>query len=283
MLAPGPQAPTDEVTPADMAAFRAAVREVSGQVLAPHRDYYIQSKLRPLVNELGFSSYKALIVAVPRSPDLGRRVSEALAVHETAFFRDTHPFQTIRSVVFPRLLAQRGLSRTLNVWSAAAALGQEIYSVAFMLNDMSREFANWQLQLFATDFSHEAVERVRNGVYATHEVVRGLSMNQIEQYFMREGPMSWRVKADIRRLVKAQVHNLLKPAPSTFPKMDIVFLRNVLIYFNADTQRQVIQHCFDQLKVGGVMLIGASETIYPLPHGLVRYVIDRTVLYQREH
>jgi chemotaxis protein methyltransferase CheR len=243
----------------DFDYIRGLVRERSAIVLEPGKEYLVQARLLPVAREQGLEDISALVARLKRGePALTTQVVEAMTTNETSFFRDVHPFDALRSDVLPALLESRRTQRTLRIWSAAASTGQEAYSIAIVLREHFPELAGWNISILGTDLSQDVLERAREGRYAQIEVNRGLPAPMLVRYFDRAGP-AWKVKPELRTLCEFKTLNLMAPW-SALPRMDIVFLRNVLIYFDVDTKRAVLTKVRNALAPDGYLFLGAAET-----------------------
>jgi chemotaxis protein methyltransferase CheR len=247
--------------PGDQYEFlRHLVRERTGIVLEQGREYFIELRLAALASELGFESVPRLIDGLRTEERWGilhRSVAQCLAVTETSFFRDLHPFEALRNEVLPRLIKARGAARTLNVWCASVASGQEPYSLAMLIKEHFPELCGWKLTIIASDFSHPMLRRCKEGLYSQIEVNRGLPAPYLLRYFVKEG-LDWRVRSDIRDMLQLRIVNLIEPWPS-LPPLDLVLMRNVLIYFAPETRSQVLTRLADHMRSDGVLLLGGSE------------------------
>jgi chemotaxis protein methyltransferase CheR len=188
---------------------------------------------------------------------LQRSVAEAMTINETSFFRDTPTFDYLRDQLLPAIIENRRDIRTLRFWSAASSSGQEAYSLAMMMREYFPLLAGWKLEIFGTDISAEMIERSSTGRYQRIEINRGLPARFLVKYLVRSGD-EWEIHPDIKRLCRFQQRNLIQPAtiPETF---DIIFLRNVMIYFPQDTRRQVLLNMHRSLRPDGVLFLGLSE------------------------
>jgi chemotaxis protein methyltransferase CheR len=213
------------------------------------------------------------------SKDVESRVIEAMTINETSFFRDLHPFEAMRATVVPELLVARARTKSLRIWSAASSSGQEPWSIAMLLHHEFAQLGTWDVKILATDLSTAMVERARGGVYSQLEVNRGLPANFMLKYFDREGA-NFRVKEDLRRLVDFRPQNLVEPWPFQATKFDIVFIRNVLIYFDVPTKRAILERIRRILAPDGYLFLGGSETTIQVHDGFDRIQSGRAVWYR---
>ena len=258
------------------AYVRDLVRANSGVVLEAGKEYLVEARLRPLAEQAGLASVQLFIESL-RSGSLGTMrgsVIEAMTTNETSFFRDLHPFETFRSTVLPDLAQRRSAARCLNIWSAACSTGQEPYSIAIIIREHLPNLSQWLCRIRASDLASKVLTTARAGRYTQLEVNRGMPARLLVKYFVREGT-DWKVKPEIRAMVEFFEVNLLRPWPS-MPKMDVILLRNVLIYFDAVTKRAILEAISRQIAPGGYLLLGSSETIFGLYDGFDRVANDRS-------
>ncbi len=243
---------------ADFLFFRDWLRARAAISLEDGKEYLVESRLEPLARRAGLPGVPALLQRLRAAPprDLEVAVVEALTTNETSFFRDWKPFEALKQVIVPGVLA-RG-ERRLDLWSAACSSGQEAYSVGMLLSEHFPQLSDWQVQLHCTDISREMLERTRAGRYSTLEVNRGLPAPLLLKHFAREGD-AWVVKPALRNLLKVSHLNLAGTWPA-LPPMDVVMIRNVLIYFDVPTKKAILERVRRQLKAGGVLFLGSAET-----------------------
>ncbi len=268
---------------ANLDYVRSLVREQSAIVLEREKAYLVEARLRPLAKREGLESIDQLVVSLQANPHGGlkRKIVEAMTTNETSWFRDQHPFTALREVVVPRLMRRQHARRTLNIWCAASSSGQEPYSILMLLKDHFPELDDWKVQLVATDISHAMVERTRLGSYNQLEVNRGLPALNLVKYFQRDGA-SWQVRDELRRMIDVRTMNLAGLWP-TLPPMDIVFIRNVLIYFDKETKRKILQKIERVMQPDGFLFLGGAETTYNLNSRFVRCEDMGTNCYRLEH
>ncbi|MGH6749312.1 MAG: CheR family methyltransferase [Methyloceanibacter sp.] len=240
--------------------LRRILKEQSGLNLGPDKEDMLEGKLRPLLKELKLPSTAHLMLALMK-PDahlLRSRVAQAVTVHESYFFRDKTPFQYFIDVMLPRLMGRRQASRRIGVWCAAAATGQEPYSLVLELAEHKRQLSGWTVEIIASDFAEETLEKARKGVYSQFEVQRGLPISLLVKYF-KKGERGWRLSPDIGERVTFRTHNLLQDCRA-FGKFEVIFCRNVLIYFDDATKSAVLSRLAAQLAPDGYLVLGAAET-----------------------
>jgi chemotaxis protein methyltransferase CheR len=236
----------------------------SGLVLSADKGYLLESRLAPLARAEGYPSIEALIAAArrDRSERLLWGITEALATHETFFFRDNTPFDLFKQDILPNLARARGLNGSIRIWCAACSSGQEPYSLAMLLDEERARLGNLKVEIVATDMAPRVLEKAKAGIYSQFEVQRGLAIQRLVRHFEQTGDQ-WRIKPNIRQMVTFQKQNLLESfnAMGTF---DVVFCRNVLIYFDAETKKQVLARLAKQTPNDGYLIMGAAETVVGL-------------------
>ena len=236
------------------------VRDRSAIVLEAGKEYLVETRLAPLARHYQLGSIGEVIAKLRTSndPALQARVVEAMVTTETLFFRDRDPFESLRTTVLPDLIRRRGGERVLNVWSAACSTGQEPYSFVLLLRQHFPELAGWAVNVLATDLSGEVLAKARDGKYNQTEINRGLPAPLMVRYFKQTGT-SWQLADDVRRAVEFREMNLTRPWP-VLPKMDVVFLRNVMIYFDVETKKAILGRVARLLRPDGYLLLGGAET-----------------------
>jgi len=248
------------ITAASFAYVRELVHRRSAIYLESGKEYLVESRLQPIVQASGERTLDRLVSRLRSSPEgsLHAQVVEAMTTNETSWFRDRHPYDAFESVILPELLACRAKERRLTVWSAATASGQEAYSIAMLLHERLAADPGWDVRVLASDLSEQMVRRTRAGRYSQLEINRGLPAARLVRHFSRAGT-EWQVNEPLRRLVEVRQLNLAAPFPP-FPPIDVTFLRNVLIYFQVDSRRQILQRVRRVLRPGGYLVLGAAET-----------------------
>lgn len=246
------------MTPA-FAQLRRVLRETSGMALDDDKRYLVEDRLRDLLRDRGFSGLDQLAQALAGGgrSDLARAVAETLTINETSFFRDRGLFRSVGDVLVPRLLDARRDRRHLRIWCAGCSTGQEPYSLAMTLADLSSRLAGWQVEIVATDLSRSVVETARIGAYSQFEVQRGLPVTLLLRHFHRHGD-SWRISDDLRARVQFRTQNLLA-IPTDMGRFDLVFCRNVLLYFDGDTKRRVLSRLVECVAPDGFIVLGGAE------------------------
>jgi chemotaxis protein methyltransferase CheR len=242
------------------------LRRRSGIVLASQKPRLAESRLQPVVRRFGFKNMPALMKELRHGHEaLAAAVTEAVTVGDTAFFRDRKLFDEFRDGVLPDLVARRAEKKRLRIWSAACAAGQEVYSIAILLEDAGLRAAGWTVDLIATDLDPAAIARAQDGYYSPFEVQRGLTSWRLNDYFRPDGE-GWRVKETLRQAVTFRPFNLLDSVGWLW-EMDVVFCRNVLMYFDRRTRSAVLEKIADIMAPDGSLFVGASEIVTP-PAGL---------------
>ncbi len=240
---------------------RAAIR------LDTSQDYLIENRLAPLAEAQRISGGIAELVSRARNGDhvLGVKITEALATHETSFFRDSAPFDVLAKSVLPRLVEARRATQAINIWSAACSTGQEPYSLAMLLLEKFPVLESWRVRITATDMSAPVVAQAAEGLFKQLDVNRGLPASYLVKYFDREGA-SWRIKSRVRQLVQFRQANLMD-SWAGLQRPDIVLLRNVLIYFDGDTKRAILDRVRQTIAADGALFLGSAETLLKVATG----------------
>jgi chemotaxis protein methyltransferase CheR len=248
------------LSPQDYEYLCKLLKERSGLVLASDKQYLVESRLLPVARKAGCDTLEALVVRLrmPGSDALKADVTEAMTINESFFFRDKIPYDRFRDTIIPELMQKRATSRRLRVWCAACSTGQEPYSLAMILDGFST-LAGWQFDIIATDISNEVLDKARNGSYSQFEVQRGLPISLLMQHFEQVGDQ-WRISAKIRKMVHFRQLNLLTDF-STLGQFDVIFCRNVLIYFDQPTKVDVLTRVRERLPSDGYFVLGAAETV----------------------
>jgi chemotaxis protein methyltransferase CheR len=254
------------------------VRRDAAIVLEPGKEYLVEARLMPLARQTGASTVSEFVLRAQQrpEPEIQRRIVDALTTNETSFFRDGEPFTAMTTMVMPELLSRRASTRHLRVWSAACSSGQEPYTLAMQLQDHLP--GGWAYEILGTDISSEMLQRAEAGLYTQLEVNRGLPAASLVRHFERVGA-TWRVSPQLRRNVSFRRLNLAAPLPP-LPPFDVIFLRNVLIYFDVETKRSVLQRVSAALKPDGWLFLGSAETTIGIDDRFERVVTGRTSAYR---
>jgi len=247
------------VKPDDFTLFARVLKERSGLALGAEKSYLLESRLLPVARKHGLATVADLAATLRSRPEapLVRDIVEAMTTNESFFFRDTKPFEQFRTIVLPQLLKARAATRTLRIWSAACAAGQEPYSLAMLLADEVR-LAGWHVDLVASDLSTEMIERARTAVYTQFEVQRGLPIKYLVRHFEPDGDR-WHLKPAIRDMVQFRTANLLEDVAG-LGRFDVIWCRNVLIYFEQVTKTAVLDRLARLLPPDGFLFLGGAET-----------------------
>ncbi len=268
------------ISEADFQTVQQFVYRQAAIVLQPGKEYLVEARLTPLAAREGCSSLADLVSRIRSRPPtpLHKKVVDAMTTNETSFFRDTTPFQALEKVVLPQLLASRAKENAINIWCAAASSGQEPYSMAMVMRERFPQLSSWTVRFLATDISREMLDRCRTGTYNQLEINRGLPVELLAKYFKKQG-MEWQIDESLRRSIDFRELNLVGPWPQ-LPPMDVVFLRNVLIYFDPQTKKSILSKVKTLLKPDGYFFLGTSETLVQLDDGLRPIAIARSGCYQ---
>jgi len=266
------------VTPADYDFLRQYLKARSGLVLSADKQYLVESRLLPVARRAGLANLGELVAALRRAQDnvLMTTVVEAMTTNESFFFRDKVPFEHFRLTIMPALLAARKSSRSIRIWCAAAATGQEPYSLAMALKDLQAELTGWRIELLATDLSGEVLEKARSGLYTQFEVQRGLPIQLLIRHFSQSGEL-WQLAPELRAMVRYRQLNLLADF-SQLGTFDLIFCRNVLIYFDQETKSDVLDRMARVTAGDGYLVLGAAETVVGLTQRF-KMVPDKRGLY----
>ncbi len=245
----------------DFQLLSGIVLERSGLVLTEEKVYLLESRLVPLARQRGMNTLEDLANELRRTNDekLKDEITEAMTTNETFFFRDTKPFDIFKDTVLPRLLETRGSKKTLRIWNAACSTGQEPYSVAMLLKEEAAKMPGWRVEILATDISNEVLEKAKAGLYSQFEVQRGLPIQLLIKYFQQMGEM-WQIDSSIRAMVKFQKVNLLDNL-AVLGGFDVIFCRNVLIYFDHEMKAKVLGQMHRILADDGALFLGGAETV----------------------
>ena len=268
-----------EISPQNYAWLQRHVYDTSGIVLEENKHYLVEARLLPLVREASLRNLNELcaVLRAEASGPLMRAVRDALTTNETLFFRDVAPFKALREALIPELLRVRSISRRLTFWSAGSSSGQEAYSIVMMLLDMGIDPVD--IDVLATDISERMLEQGAAGRYSQMEVSRGLPAQLLVRHFRREGAV-WQIKDELRRLVRFKPFDLRAPM-GALGKFDFVFCRNVLIYFDLETKKQILGQLKDTLSPEGFLLLGAAETTLNLTESFDRRVVGTASFFRR--
>jgi chemotaxis protein methyltransferase CheR len=266
------------VIPPDYDYLRKFLKESSGLDLSVNKQYLIESRLLPLSRKAGLKGIDELLREMKNgSAPMIAQVVEAMTTNETFFFRDKTPFDHFRETILPALIKARSGRRSIRIWCAAGSTGQEPYSLAICLKEMGGALAGWRTEIVATDLSQEVIDRSKAGIYSQFEVQRGLPIQMLVKYFKQAGEF-WQINADLRAMVQHRQLNLLHDFVQ-LGVFDVIFCRNVLIYFDLDTKIDILNRLARAIEPDGFLTLGAAETVvgltdvfkpYPERRGLYR-------------
>jgi chemotaxis protein methyltransferase CheR len=265
------------MTPLDYDFLRKLLKERSGLMLSADKQYLVESRLTPLARKAGITSLGDLVARLKaRNEQLTVDVVEAMTTNETFFYRDKIPFEHFRDAIMPNLMAARAKERRIRIWCAAASTGQEPYSLAMSLKDMKERLRGWRIEILGTDISTEVLEKAKAGIYSQFEVQRGLPIQMLVKYFAQVGD-TWQIAPEIRATVQYRPLNLLQNF-ANLGRFDVVFCRNVLIYFDQETKTGVLNRLAKLVETDGYLVLGAAETVVGLTDAF-KPVPDKRGLY----
>jgi chemotaxis protein methyltransferase CheR len=267
---------------ADFDYIAKLVKDEAGITLETGKEYLVTSRVEPVAKSLGYPSISALVDHIKKSGDLARRrqLVESLTTHETSFFRDHEPFEALRKTILPELILKQREKRELTIWCGAASSGQESYSLCMLLREHFPEIKDWKMNFTSTDISRPILERCKTGVYNQIEVNRGLPIRFLAKYFDKQGS-DWIIKPEIRNMVRFSEMNLLKPFTG-LTQCDLIMLRNVLIYFDLPTKREILGRVKRILKPTGYLFLGTAETTLNVCEGFERVPFEKTSCYKMQ-
>ena len=268
------------LTQADFDYVRGLVQKRSAIVLENEKLYLAETRLQSLARREGLESVGHLLnqLRADSSNGMLQKVVEAMTTNETSFFRDIHPFEMLKKVVLPELIKQRSVERQLQIWCAASSTGQEPYSLAMLIRENFPLLAGWNVRIVASDISTQVLEKARQGRYSQLEVNRGLPAPLLVKNFQRLG-VDWQIKEDLRRMVDFRLINLIESWPP-MPPLDIVLIRNVLIYFDVSTKKQILGKIRRLLRPDGYLFLGGAETTLNLDDSFERTEFQRSGCYR---
>lgn len=251
----------------------------SGLALGPDKEYLIRSRLEPLAQSWGLAGIPDLVSALKKGvARLGAAVTDAMTTNETSFFRDKQPFEDFKTVLQEKIIRDRRAVQRLRIWCAASSSGQEPYSIAMLLKDSFPELTGWKVEIIATDIATKMLDRAASGIYSQFEVQRGLPIQMLVKHF-QQIPEGWQIKPDIRGRITWKKLNLLDDF-SALGAFDVVFCRNVLIYFENDAKRQILNRIRRQLRDDGFLLLGSAETVLGICDAFQRATGPKSSMYQ---
>lgn len=263
----------------DFEFIRKFIKEQAGIVLDSGKEYLVEARLLPIAKEFELLSLEQLFhdIRYKLTNQLKLKVIDALTTNETLFFRDTNSFDVLKNRILPDLLSKKSSEKRLNIWCAAASSGQEPYTIAMILKDQNELLKGWSINFVASDISETILERAKNGIYNQFEINRGLPIHYLVKYFDKIGS-NWQIKKEIRDMVNFKKINLM--SSWSFSTMDIIFIRNVLIYFGVDTKKDIFKRLEKTLHPDGYFFLGGSETILGIESEFERISINKAPCYQ---
>jgi chemotaxis protein methyltransferase CheR len=266
------------VTPIEYDYLRKLLKDRSGLVLSSDKQYLLESRLLPIVRRLDLGSLGGLVAKLraPGAEPLIVQVVEAMTTNESFFYRDKVPFDNFCEAIMPALIAARANQRRIRIWCAAASTGQEPYSLAMCLKEMGQKLNGWRVEIIATDLSLEVLEKATAGVYSQFEVQRGLPVQLLIKYFVQKGD-TWQISPEIRAMVQYRPFNLLQEF-AALGHFDVVFCRNVLIYFDQPTKIDILHRAAKLMPPDGYLVLGAAETVVGLTEAF-KPLADRRGVY----
>jgi chemotaxis protein methyltransferase CheR len=252
------------MTPRDFDYLRTLLKSASGLVLTDDKQYLIESRLLPVAKKLKYETIDAMVAELRRSEatSLKNQIVEAMTINESFFFRDKTPFDNFENIMLPKLLEAKKAQKHLRIWSAAASTGQEAYSLSMIMQEYAAELEGWRIEIIGTDLCSEALEKAKAGLYSQFEVQRGMPVKYLVKNFKQVGSM-WQVNSKIRSSVQYRQFNLLNSF-NLLGRFDIIFCRNVLIYFDKETKSDIIARMGKQTNPNCYLVLGASETLVGL-------------------
>ena len=267
------------MTPADYEYLSNFLLGTSGLALGTSKEYLIEARLIPLAQSLGLDGISELVEELKKGAELKvtSAVTEAMTTNETSFFRDKTPFEELKNHLIPKLMEARKTSKRLKIWCAAAATGQEPYTISMILDDSFPQLRGWSVEILATDLDQQALERSRSGIYTQFEVQRGLPIQMLMKYF-EQIDTGWLIKEKMRNTIQWKQLNLLDNF-NHLGKFDIIFCRNVLIYFQQETKKSVLDRFGTMIQNDGYLYLGAAETVLGITEAFDRIREYKSAVY----
>lgn len=277
--------------PFDFELLATSIKQRSGLVLTPEKAYLLESRLLPVVRKYNLRTLEELAEAVRKKREevMMRDITEAMTTNESFFFRDQKPFTLFQKTLLPHFLTSRATQKKIRIWSAASSSGQEAYSLAMICAEEAAKLQGWKIEIIGTDLSREMIERAKTGIYSQFEVQRGLPVTMLVKYFTQLGGDKWQIKENLRQMVQFREGNLLQDF-SSLGTFDIVYCRNVLIYFDPPTKAKVLLAIGRIMAPDGYLLLGGAETVLGISdrfkpsgteHGL--YVLNADQAHPQTH
>jgi chemotaxis protein methyltransferase CheR len=247
----------------DFDFYKELLKRESGLVVTPEKTYLLVSRLTPVAKKWDFDNIDHMTFTLKGLPDKGllQDIIEAMTTNETSFFRDLKPFDLFKDVVMPPLIEARKDTKKIRIWCAACSSGQEPYSLAMLMREepLASKLAGFNVEIIATDISEEILKQAKNAVYSQFEVQRGLPITMLMKYFSQDGE-KWKLKPELQENISFRTFNLLEPTDS-LGSFDIIFCRNVLIYFDQETKKDILERMSKNIKQDGYLFLGGAETV----------------------
>jgi chemotaxis protein methyltransferase CheR len=267
--------------PVDFTLLAELLKKRSGMALTEDKIYLLESRLLPVAKQAGLSSVSDLCAHIRGNEDeqLLVEITEAMTVNESSFFRDIKPYELFRQKLLPEVMRAQEGRKSLRIWSAACSTGQEPYSLAICLKEEAAKLAGWNVQITASDLAKKVVDKAQQGIYSQFEVQRGVPIQTLLKYFTQQPDSTWQVKDAVRDAVSFCLQNLLEPYDA-LGQFDIIFCRNVLIYFDDATKAEITGRMYHSLQLHGILVIGATETLID-PEGYFAPIDEFRGAYRR--
>ena len=276
-----------KITSSELKLIAQYIYDISGIFLDESKSYLFETRLSSIAEELGCTSYQDLYNKAKRDlkKDIERRIVDAISTNETLFFRDKGPFELLQHKILPEIIDKRttgslNLKTNLKIWSAASSTGQELYSIAIVIKELIPDLSRYSIKLLGTDISDTAVSQASYGKYNKFEIERGLPQKQLQRYFTLFGD-SWKIKDEIRAMVNFKKLNLMLPF-SALGKFDIIFCRNVAIYFTLPDRKNLFNRITDSLTDDGFLIIGSTESLTGVCPRLIPKKHLKSIFYQKK-
>ncbi|MGN6507564.1 MAG: CheR family methyltransferase [Tepidisphaeraceae bacterium] len=267
------------MNPNDLTFVCDLVRRRSGIDLDSAKEYLVEARLLPLSRKLGLASLDMLLTKLKqRDAAIERDAVDAMTTNETSFFRDIHPFEALKKSILPELIARRAGEKRLNIWCAASSTGQEPYTIAMLLRENFPQLASWSVTFIASDLSRDVLKRAKAGRFSQLEVSRGLPAPLLVKYFTKQG-LEWEIAPALREMIDFREINLLEPWPS-MPLLDVVFIRNVLIYFSTETKKPILERIRSRMRPDGALFLGVAESTMNVDEHFVRAPQEKSGCFQ---
>lgn len=264
----------------DFVFIQNLVKEKSAIIINDDQAYLVEARLSFLLRKRNIADIATLVrsLQVPNHAELEKDVINVMTTNETSFFRDSYPFDALKTIILPKLITDLQKEKTIQIWCGACSSGQEPYSIAMLIKEnFSAQLYDWRVNILATDLSSDILAKAKDGKYTQLEVNRGLPSIMLAKYFTRNG-LEWQVNEDIRKMIEFKEFNLIEPWP-IMPKIHIIFLRNVMIYFEQDVKKQILNKMYKIMNPNGVLFLGGAETIFNLGVPFEQYQLERCSYY----